>query len=335
MVKNIFRFFILLNLATIALVIITPVLSFNDLLYPVRIDSAYLSQQHIAFEKLPHEIQSDSQAVFLYSPEQLDIHSMDINYTLRDSVRLKGWMAIDTLHMKGPLLLIIPDITEGAISYIPAMKQFCDRGFNVCVVNLRGQGDSEGRFYTPGATSARDVKQLIIDLKKMPFIEHVAILGVGTGAGVVMKLMADTAIADVILLQNPPVSLSGYFRDKARSIWGDFVLPILPALIRSYEDKTGLSVSAYDYSKMIKKINVPQMLVTANFMDKKSVDETLTIYHASTYYKKRLYIDAESFRKPTGQENGKMYYDKLSSFIFSSLPTKSKNPRFRRLAMGE
>jgi hypothetical protein len=84
---------------------------------------------------------------------------------------------------------------------------------------------------------------------------------------------------------------------------------------------------------MIRKINVPQMMVTANFPEKKNVDETLEIYHASTYYKKRLYIDADSFRKPTGQENNKAYYDKISSFISSSLPSKSKKTRFRRLAL--
>jgi pimeloyl-ACP methyl ester carboxylesterase len=335
MVKNIFRFFIVLNLATIALVIITPVLSFNEMLYPVRIDSAWLNQQQHLYEIQSHKEHPDSLNVFIYSPQQLKIQHMNINYSLRDSVKLRGWMAIDTLHMKAPLLLILPDITEGAISYITAMKQFCDRGFNVCVVNLRGQGESEGNYYTPGATSARDVRQLILDLKKMPFIENVALMGVGTGAGVAMKLMADTAMAEVLILQNPPVRLSDYFRDKARSRWGDFILPILPALIRAYEDKTGLSVSAYDYTKMIRKINVPQMMVTANFQDKKNVDETLTIYHASNYYKKRLYIDADSFLKPTGQENGKVYYDKISAFIRSSLPSKTKNPRFRKLAMEE
>ncbi len=332
MVKNIFRFFIIAILATAGLVIITPVLSFNELLYPVRIDSNYVSQQQMQYEKQLRETGSDSLAIFIYTPEQLNISFMDINYTLRDSVKLRGWMALDTMRMQAPLLLILPDITEGAINYIPAMKQFCDRGFNVCVINLRGQGDSEGSYYTPGATSARDVKQLIADLKKMPFISHVALMGTGTGAGVAMKLMADTAIADVLILQNPPVSLSRYFTDKATSRWGTFILPILPALIRSYEDQTGLSVSSYNYKKMIRKINVPQMMVAANFPDKKNVDETLEIYHASTYYTKRLCIDAESFRKPTGQENSKTYYYKLASFINSSLPSKSKKTRFRKLA---
>ncbi len=333
MVKNIFRAFILLILATIALVILTPVFSFKELLYPVRVDSVYLAQQQVVYENQLQEGLKDSMKIFIYSPAQMNINYMDIIYTLRDSIKLRGWMALDTLHMQSPLLLIIPDITEGAINYIPAMKQFCDRGFNVCVINLRGQGDSEGDFYTPGATSARDVKQLILDLKKMPFISNVALMGNGTGAGVVMKLMSDTAVADVLILQNPVVTLSGYFRDKAISRWGNFILPVLPALIRAYEDETGLSVSAYDYSKMIKKIYVPHMMVVANFPDKKNVDETIELYNASENYRKRLYIDVASFRKTTDIENNKVYYDKLASFISSSMPSRTKKTRFRKLAV--
>ncbi|MDQ3050666.1 MAG: alpha/beta hydrolase [Bacteroidota bacterium] len=333
MVKNIFRSFIVLLLATIAMVIITPVLSFNELLYPVRIDSAYLSQQQILHEKQMREKGKDSLGIFIYSPKQLNIHYMNISYTLSDSVKLRGWMAIDTLRMQAPLLLIIPDINEGAINYIPAMKQFCDRGFNVCVVNMRGQGDSEGIFYHPGNVSANDVKQLLLDLQKMPFIQHVALMGSGTGAGIAMKLVSDTAIAKVVILQNPPSSLSHYFKDKAIERWGTYIIPILPALIRSYEDQTGLLVKDYNYKEMITEINIPQMMVAANFMHKKVMDETLEVYHASTWYKKRLYIDAKSYQQRTGTENSKIYYDKLAAFISSSLPPKSKKTRFRRLAV--
>ena len=323
----------LLIIVAAALVIITPVLSFNSLLYPIRIDSAYVGQQQIQYEKLIAEGVTDTHAVFIFSPEQVNVPYMDINYTLRDSIQLRGWMALDTLHHQSPLIVIIPDITEGAIDYIPAMKEFCYRGFNVCVINLRGQGNSDGSFYTPGITSVLDIRQLIQDLRKMPFISHVALLGTGTGAGIAIKAMADSSIADVLVLQNPPVSLTSYFKQKAIEEWGEFMLPLLPALIRAYEDKTGISLEKYDYLKLVSRIKAPHMLVTANFMSKKVMDETIAVYHASSYYKKRLYIDAPSFQQRTSIENEKIYYDKIASFISISLPSKTKKTRVRRLAV--
>jgi pimeloyl-ACP methyl ester carboxylesterase len=332
-VKNIFRLCMTLLVATAWLVIITPILSFNSLLYPVRIDSVYVSQQQLLHEKKLAEGKTDSIAMFIYTPEQVAVAYMDIRYTLRDSILLRGLMALDTLHSRSPLLLIIPDITEGAIEYIPAMKEFCDRGFNVCVINLRGQGNSDGNFYTPGTASVNDIKQLVADLRKMPFISNVTMLGNGTGAGIVIKANADTSLAEVLVLQNPPATLTGYFRQKAREEWGEFILPLLPALIRSYEDKTGISLETYNYLQLVSKIKVPHMMVTANFMTTRVLDETVAVYNASGYYKKRLYVDAPSFGKKTSVLNEKGYYDRVASFIHISLPSKTKKTRFRRFAL--
>ncbi len=334
-VKNIFRFSMLMLFVTAWLVIITPILSFNSLLYPVRIDSTYLSQQQLLYEKKLTDDKSSRREVFIFSPEQVAVPYMDIRYTLRDSVQLRGWMALDTLHTQSPLLLIIPDITEGAIDYIPAMKEFCDRGFNVCVINLRGQGNSEGNFYTPGIASVNDIKQLVTDLRKMPFISHVAMFGNGTGAGIVIKANSDSALAEVLILQNPPVSLSNYFRDKAVEEWGEFIKPLLPALIRSYEDKTGIALKTYNYLDLVAKIKVPQMMVTANFMSTRVMEATVSVYNATTYFKKRLYVDAPSFMKNSSSVNDKGYYDRIAAFIHISLPSKTKKSRFRRFAEAE
>ena len=332
MVKNIFRFFVIVMLSLAGLVLITPVISFNDLLYPVRIDSAYVSRQQFVYEKQLTSNQTDSGEVFIYSPQQLNIHYMNMSYTLRDSVTLKGWMAIDTLHMSSPLLLIIPDISEGAICYLSSMKQFCDRGFNVCVMDLRAQGESEGAYYTLGQTSADDVKQLIADLRKLPFVSNIALMGSGTGAAIALKTMKDSAYAEALILQNPLVSLDTYFHEIAVAQWGNFILPVLPPMIRRYESKTGLQVSNYDYVSMISDVTVPVMVTAANFMDKKIIEQALTIYKASPYVKKQLYIDAASFMIKTRDENSKTYYDKIGAFISISMPSKSKKTRFRKLA---
>lgn len=130
---------------------------------------------------------SDTIINFLYSPGQLEVNYIDLTLTMKDSVQLKGWMSIDTTRMQSPLLFIVPNINEGAINYIPALKQFCDRGFNVCVMDMRGQGASGGDFYNPGEKAVADVIYMVNELKKMPFINQVALMGNGTGAGIILK----------------------------------------------------------------------------------------------------------------------------------------------------
>jgi hypothetical protein len=332
MLKNIFRFSMLLLLSTAALVAITPIFSVNNLLYPIRIDSAFVSQKHYIYEKSLSEGKVVTPESFLYSPSQLKINFIDITLPVADSTILRGWLAIDTTRLQSPLLFIVPDISEGAVTYIPAMKQFCDRGFNVCVMNMRGQGNSDGEVYSPGEKAAADVAYLVKEIRKMPFIDKVILMGSGTGAGIVLKAVTDTAFADVIILQNPLVNLRKYLTSEAVTKWGAIVLPIMPAVIRSYEKTAGLNISQYNYEKLISSISIPPVFIAANFFSGNDVILTRRMYNASEHTSKKLFIDNTSFRRKSNLENDKSYYDKVSALINSSLPVKKKKSRFRRLA---
>ncbi|MBL0342240.1 MAG: alpha/beta hydrolase [Bacteroidetes bacterium] len=332
MAKNIFRLSVFFILSAAVLAVITPILSINNLLYPVRIDSSYVAQQQIAYEKQRTADENVSTQVFLYGPDQLKINYIDVSLTMKDSTILKGWLAIDTTRMQSPLLFIIPDITEGAINYLSALKQFCDRGFHVCVMNLRGQGNSGGDFYNPGNVSVTDVNYMLEQVKQMPFIGKVALLGTGTGAGIALKVVAQYSSADVVVLQNLPLSLRYLMKKKVETEWGSFVKPFFPVVMRSYEKNTGIHLKEYNYLEIIKKLYTPHLLVTANFLSKKDIEETVKIYNASTYFNKRLYIDTETYLKPTGLSNSKKYYDKISTYINRSLPSTKKRSRFGRLA---
>lgn len=332
MTKNIFRFSIFLIISAAVFAVITPILSVNNFMYPVRIDSAYVRQQEIAYDKKYKTVKPDSIQVFIYSPVQLNINFTELSIVMDDSVVLKGWLALDTTKAQAPLLLILPDISEGAINYIPAMKQFTDRGFNVAVMNLRGQGNSGGDFYNPGYRSVLDVYSIVNQLKQLPSIDNVAILGSGTGAGIALKAISDSSIADVVIFQNLPISLNRFLHRLSVKEWGPMVKPFFPVVMRSYEKNTGIQLEDHNYLELIKSIYTPHMLVTANFFSKKDIDVTVLLYNASTYFKKRLFIDADTFLKPMGLSNGKKYYDKIATYINSSLPPKKKRSRFGKLA---
>ncbi len=319
-------------LATAVMVIITPILSVNNFLYPVRVDSAFVGQQQLTYEKKVLAGVIDTIINFLYDPSQLEINYIDVTLTMPDSIKLKGWMSIDSTRTQSPLLLIIPDINEGCINYIPALKQFCDRGFNVCVMDMRGQGISGGEYYDPGMNAVNDVIYIVTELKKMPFINKVALMGKGTGAGIALKAVSDSAIADVVVFENLPIGIKQYFRGKALQEWGLNIRFIMPALMRSYERKTEIDFDDFHFLEIVPTIKIPQLFVVANFDSKKEIDQSLQLYDASTYGKKKLLIDTKTFLKPKGLANDKTYYDKISTFINSSLPPKTKKTRFKKLA---
>lgn len=332
MVKNIFRFSVFLIFLASVFVLITPLFSVNSLVYPPRIDSAFVSQQQYLAESRTSGLESDSDRVFIYNPAQLNINYIDIDLPMQDDVHLRGWMAIDTTRNISPLLLILPDIAEGAIDYIPAMKEFSSRGFNVCAIDMRGQGRSDGDKYLPGAPAVHDVAYLITQLRTMPFISHVAILGSGTGAGIAISLLNDSMHADVLILQNPVTTFDYFFAQSTGTMMPSIQEMLTPAILRSYEKKSGISINELNYEKIVSELLIPQMFVTANFRASDRIRQTLLMYDTSTYYRKRLYVDTETYLKRPGFSNSKEYYDKISAFINSSLPYKSKRVTRKKLA---
>lgn len=331
MQKNFFRLTMLSILATAVMVMVTPVLTLNSLLYPVKIDSAYVAQEEKVYRDQLAKGKADSGLYFFYSPEELHLNFSPIEFITSDSILLRGWITFDTLSKTAPLLLMIPDIREGAIRYLLTMQQFTERGFHVCVMDMRGQGRSEGGPYHFGQ-SAEDVIDLINELKKRPDVNRAAILGVGTGAGIALDAIHSSPfMADAMVLQNPITSLNKLIQRQSLNDWGWWIRLFMPSIIRTYEQKTGINTAQFNFVSQIKTMSIPQMYVAANHFTNQTADETVNLYHHSTYYRKRLLIDRESWQKPAGQGNSKAYFDRISAFINSSLPTPIKRTRFRKL----
>lgn len=316
------------------MVLITPVLNVNKLLYPIRIDSVYIKLQELNQYNNTPKSERDSANLFLYSPQQLGINYSNLTFTMNDGVRINGWLVADTGRLDAPLLLIIPDIEEGALHYINAMREFEQRGLNVCVIDTRGQGMSEGDYYDPGGLSVSDINLIVQELKSFSFVTHIAVMGSGTGAGIIISAAYDSSmIADVLIFQNPRKSLKSVFIEHAHNEWGSIVNPFMNVLLRDYEKQTGIDFSECDYINMIGEIYIPHLMVAANYFSEKRVVETVEIYKSSNYYRKRFLIDKNSFNKLPGFNNSKFYYDNISAFINSSIPQKNKKSKFRKLAL--
>ncbi|MBK8414414.1 MAG: hypothetical protein IPL22_07810 [Bacteroidetes bacterium] len=157
MLKNIFRFTIFTAVPGNCFGSYYSVIGVNKLLYPTQIDSAFVNMQQLQFQKMKEAAKSDTSAIFLYSPSQLQINFTELEFPMPDSIKLRGWMAIDTTKMISPLLLIILLCLKVQSIIFSNAGEFSARGFNVKFINLRGQGNSLGEYYLPGQKSIDDL----------------------------------------------------------------------------------------------------------------------------------------------------------------------------------
>ena len=110
------------------------------------------------------------------------------------------------------------------VYYLNALSEFPKRGIHVCVIDMRGQGMSQGNYYDPAVKSISDLKKITAQIKKMTGVSGLALLGSGTGAGIIINAAFENdTIANALVLQNPPLSLSDVYSEQAEHEWGSVV----------------------------------------------------------------------------------------------------------------
>lgn len=332
---TIFRTTIVVLVCTASAVFVSPFLNVNGLIYPARIDSAYFSQQENLYEKHILEGGIDSGRIFIYNPGEIGIRYHEARVQVDEGIHLRAWIAGDTIQNPTASLIIIPDISESRIHYLKDIREFVDRGYRVCVAELRGQGSSDGKVYSVGRESANDISLLIDQLEIDEGFQDIAIMGSRTGAAVAMQVTLDDPRIEVLVVKNPFTSFGVYFTDYAQNYWGPWVLPLCRIIKRDAEHTIGFHPDSLDLTLLAHFIEKPSLYVAANFYTENVARETLHLYNASEAAKKKLIIDRNSVFSENGFGNSKQYYDRISAFIASSLPPQEKRSRFRKLVLSQ
>ncbi len=104
---------------------------------------------------------------------------------------------------------------------------FANHGYRVVLVDLRGQGDSSGRYITYGLIEHEDVTQLITALEARGLITgKLALFGISEGAVTALDTAAEDPRVDAVVAVEPFTS----FKTAVRGVGTDFA-PLISAFI--------------------------------------------------------------------------------------------------------
>lgn len=316
----------------ILLVLITPVFTVNSLLYPLRVDSTFVKQW------LAQNNNSEDSAFLLHAihPSQLGLKYQTVYFERNGQPRLQGWLSLDTTKKSAPLLLIIPDISEGKVCYLRDILEFNARGFHVCVMDMRAQGQSNGLNYDPGSGSAKDLVRIINKMSQLEVVEFISVLGIGTGAGICMKATQEQSINIAsILLQNPPRSLEALFLEKALQGIGGVVYPFLPVVKRAYERTTGLDFHDHDFVEIMKKYNWPHLFIAAGYVTDGKMNDIRRLMESTGYSRNKIFLELQNTNTAPFHKYSKKYYDHLAGYILSSRQPAGSKTRTKKLVNNE
>ncbi|MGH8128421.1 MAG: alpha/beta hydrolase, partial [Gammaproteobacteria bacterium] len=149
---------------------------------------------------------------------------------------------------------------------------FANHGYRVVLVDLRGQGDSSGKFVSFGLIEHEDIIQLITALEARGLIiGKLALFGISEGAVIALDTAADDPRVNSVIAVAPFTS----FATAVRGIGTDFV-PTLSLLINHRKldqalqlanTRTGLNLTEADPLPRVSRIQAPVLYISGSADD--------------------------------------------------------------------
>ena len=307
-------------------IFLSPILLIPDLIYPNRIDSTYIS-----FHSTLNGNNGDS---LLLTPADVGLKFSEMKIITDDDVQLNGWY-VRTEDSLANTILLFHDLNESKILYIDHLKQFHDRGFNVCAFDLRAHGNSGGNEFTPGLPALNDAVQMIDSVMAQKNTKHLVIMGVGVGAAIALQAAVYDPQCEVLILQSPFNTYENYIDRYARSKWGIMNKIWLPVLKRRAEELLEYPLKELDLMEITTYTEVPSLFIIGSDDERVYTSETLQVYDASITEKKELFLVRNEGNQNIAKAGGEIYYNRIAAFINSTLPKEQKKTRYKKLALND
>lgn len=195
-------------------------------------------------------------------------------------------------------------------------KEYCNRGYNVLMIDLRGHGQSEGDYIGMGWHDRLDLIDWINYLISKNSNCEIILHGVSMGAATVMMATGEE------LPDNVKIAIEdcGY-----SSIWEEFKMqlnvlfhlptfPVLNAASAVCQIKAGYTIEEGSAIEQVKKSKIPTLFIHGDqdtFVPFEMLDK---LYEAANCQKEKLVV-ADAAHAGAAHVNPKLYWNTIDEFI--------------------
>ena len=311
-------------------ILLVPSLVTPDLLYPQRIDSSFIEfQRQQVFRDQPGNFDSIDSTIF-FNPSDLKLDYITFDVRTTDNLLLRGWY-ISSGDSNANTILVLPDLNESKIQKLNFAKQMHDRGFNVCLIDLRAHGNSDGTVFSPGIASVSDVKSVLDSLLAHAETNHIAIFGSGVSAGITLQNALYDGRADAIVLQCPYNSFSRFVKLYSDKKWGNSEFIFKPILRRKLEKLVLMPLQNLHLANFSRMVSTPTLLFAAGDDELYSPLDAYAVYDSSAAEIKDIYMVKKSTHETIELVGGDQYYNVIAEFVNGALPKRVIKTRNRKM----
>src|SRR5205085_3853501 len=137
-------------------------------------------------------------------------------------------------------------------------------GFNVCIVDQRAHGNSDGETFSIGNPAVEDARVILDSLYARPGTKYVVLFGMGTGSVIGIQLLAKDNRPSIFILQSGFNSYEKYVRIFAVKQWGKFHKFLLPSLKIRLKRQLGYDITELNFADIIKYDSLPTFFIAGS-----------------------------------------------------------------------
>jgi alpha-beta hydrolase superfamily lysophospholipase len=302
----------------------------NEILTPLRVDSLYVKAQETDYLRQLENTDIKIAPHFFHSPADFHLCFSDIEIRTADSLKLKGWYIPSDNYNSNSTLVIIHDLNDSRITLLETAKQFNDRGYSVCLFDMRAHGASDGKQATFGFLEKYDVITIIDTITKQYGSKNIVLMGLGVGASIAIQAASIDSRVKVIIAQSPFSNLLTFVKTFADQKWDVMNKFLFPLIKKHLEKELLFSVETIDIAALAKNLTIPVFFIAGG--QDKTIDsqETHQVFEASTSNKKQFWLIKNAGHTSIEETAGPAYYNKISVFIINNSPRRNIKTRFKR-----
>lgn len=304
-----------------AFIYLSPSFISSDVLFPLRYDSLY-----VAFKS------QQKPAMAAFDPGDLGMYFEEFEVKSSDSCRISGWFVPADDSTSDQTLLVVHDLHQSRISLLEPIRQFHDRGFNVCAYDLRAHGASGGKQFSLGSSSVDDLAA-VMQLLEINGYDRVTVCGAGISCQIVLLYVLVGGQCEAIVLESPFTNLDTYLRRQAAAEWGNFSSWCYPVLARQIQEQLQVPVFQVDLRAMSSVCTTPALFLAGSADELVFATETYEVYERCAAAQKDLLLVKQARHGELAAVGGAYYYNGISSFVNTVMPRRQKTSNRKRMAL--
>jgi fermentation-respiration switch protein FrsA (DUF1100 family) len=210
------------------------------------------------------------------TPAAVGLVYEDVTLHTADSLKISGWYIPGS---RPDAIVVVHGISGNKADTLPEAVVLAEAAFHLLLIDLRGNGESEGSINTYGYYEALDVQAAVDYLSSLPNIEHLGALGNSLGGAVVARAAAADSRLSAVVITSSFSSLPKAVEDAfdQMSIFPSW--PFAPLLVALAEQRVGLEISQVDTARDVVALQ-PRAVMIIHGRE----DDLFPVHHAQKIY---------------------------------------------------